>query len=157
MSGLNLPQKILSDIVIYNKYAKYNKTLQRRETWEELVTRNKEMHQARFPHLRDEIEEAYKFVYEKKVLPSMRSLQFAGKPIEINNTRIFNCAYLPVDDWRAFSETMFLLLSGCGVGYSVQTHHVEKLPEIIKPFHSFSLIEIVAETLCVLSPLRCPG
>jgi len=60
-------------------------------------------------------------------------MQFAGKPIEINNARIFNCSYLPIDDFRAFSEIMFLLLSGCGVGYSVQTHHVEKLPEIRKP------------------------
>jgi ribonucleoside-diphosphate reductase alpha chain len=60
-------------------------------------------------------------------------LQFAGKPIELNNARIFNCSFLPIDDWRAFSEIMFLLLSGCGVGYSVQTHHIEKLPEIKIP------------------------
>jgi len=72
-------------------------------------------------------------VYAKKVLPSMRSLQFAGKPIELNNARIFNCSFLPLDDWRAFSEIMFLLLSGCGVGYSVQNHHIEKLPEIKIP------------------------
>jgi ribonucleoside-diphosphate reductase alpha chain len=91
------------------------------------------MHQAKFPQLKDEIEEAYKLVYDKKVLPSMRSLQFAGKPIELNNSRIFNCSFLPIDDWRAFSEIMFLLLSGCGVGYSVQTHHVDKLPEITLP------------------------
>jgi ribonucleoside-diphosphate reductase alpha chain len=63
-------------------------------------------------------------------------MQFAGKPIEINNSRIFNCSYLPIDDYRAFSEIMFLLLSGCGVGYSVQTHHVEQLPEIRKPLKS---------------------
>ena len=63
----------------------------------------------------------------------MRSLQFGGKPIEISPNRIYNCAYLPIDDWRAFGETMFLLLGGTGVGYSVQTHHVEKLPEIRKP------------------------
>jgi ribonucleoside-diphosphate reductase alpha chain len=115
------------------KYAKYNPGQKRRETWEELVTRNKQMHQQKFPQLHDEIENVYKLVYEKKVLPSMRSLQFAGKPIELNNTRIFNCSFLPIDDWRAFSEIMFLLLSGTGVGYSVQTHHVEKLPEITVP------------------------
>jgi ribonucleoside-diphosphate reductase alpha chain len=90
----------------------------------------------KFPELAEEIEAAYKFVYDKKVLPSMRSMQFAGKPIEINNARIFNCSYLPIDDYRAFSEIMFLLLSGCGVGYSVQTHHVEQLPEIRKPLKS---------------------
>ena len=130
---MNITQEILSDIVVYNKYAKYLPTKQRRETWEELVTRNKEMHQGRFPQLKEEIEDVYKMVYNKKVLPSMRSLQFAGKPIDINNSRIFNCSYLPIDDWRAFSEVMFLLLSGCGVGYSVQKHHVEKLPEIRIP------------------------
>ena len=129
---MNLSQEILSDIVVYNKYAKYNSGKKRRETWEELVTRNKEMHQTKFPKLKEEIEEVYKLVYSKKILPSMRSLQFAGKPIEINNSRIFNCSFLPMDDFRSFSETMFLLLSGCGVGYSVQNHHIEKLPEIHK-------------------------
>ena len=130
---MNVEQSILSDITVYMKYAKYNPGQKRRETWEELVTRNKQMHQQKFPQLHDEIENVYKLVYEKKVLPSMRSLQFAGKPIELNNTRIFNCSFLPIDDWRAFSEIMFLLLSGTGVGYSVQTHHVEKLPEITVP------------------------
>jgi ribonucleoside-triphosphate reductase len=130
---MNITQEILSDIVVYNKYAKYLPKKQRRETWKELVTRNKKMHQNKFPDLREEIEDVYKMVYDKKVLPSMRSLQFAGKPIDINNSRIFNCSYLPIDDWRSFSEVMFLLLSGCGVGYSVQKHHIEKLPEIRIP------------------------
>ena len=130
---MNISQEILSDIVVYNKYAKYLPSKQRRETWEELVSRNKEMHQEKFPKLKEEIEDVYKMVYDKKVLPSMRSLQFAGKPISINNSRIFNCSFLPIDDWRSFSEVMFLLLSGCGVGYSVQKHHIEKLPEIRIP------------------------
>jgi ribonucleoside-diphosphate reductase alpha chain len=130
---MDVTQEILSEITTYMKYAKYMPELKRRETWSELVTRNKEMHQTKFPQLKDEIEEAYKLVYDKKVLPSMRSLQFAGKPIELNNSRIFNCSFLPINDWRAFSEIMFLLLSGCGVGYSVQTHHVDELPEIKVP------------------------
>ena len=133
---MNLEQKILSEIVVYNKYAKYRPELNRRETWDELVTRNMEMHLNKFPNLTVEIKKAYQYVYDKKVLPSMRSLQFAGKPVEINNARIFNCSYLPIDDHRSFSEIMFLLLSGCGVGYSVQTHHVENLPEIRKPLKS---------------------
>ena len=133
---MNLEQKILSEIVVYNKYAKYRPELNRRETWDELVTRNMEMHLNKFPNLTAEIKKAYQYVYDKKVLPSMRSLQFAGKPVEINNARIFNCSYLPIDDHRSFSEIMFLLLSGCGVGYSVQTHHVENLPEIRKPLKS---------------------
>jgi ribonucleoside-diphosphate reductase alpha chain len=130
---MDVTQEILSEITTYMKYAKFRPELNRRETWNELVTRNKEMHQTKFPKLKDEIEEAYKLVYDKKVLPSMRSLQFAGKPIELNNARIFNCSFLPIDDWRSFSEIMFLLLSGCGVGYSVQTHHIEQLPEIKVP------------------------
>ena len=133
---MNIEQNILSDVTVYLKYAKYVPEKNRRETWEELVTRNKTMHLDKFPNLAEEIEAAYKYVYEKKVLPSMRSMQFAGKPISINNSRIFNCSYLPIDDHRAFSEIMFLLLSGCGVGYSVQTHHVEQLPEIRKPLKS---------------------
>jgi ribonucleoside-diphosphate reductase alpha chain len=133
---MNIEQNILSDVTVYLKYAKYVPEKNRRETWEELVTRNKNMHLEKFPQLSEEIEAAYKYVYDKKVLPSMRSMQFAGKPIEINNARIFNCSYLPIDDYRAFSEIMFLLLSGCGVGYSVQTHHVEQLPEIRKPLKS---------------------
>jgi len=130
---MEISNKILSEITVYMKYAKYIPELNRRETWEELVTRNKQMHQKTYPQLTDEIETAYKFVYDKKVLPSMRSLQFGGKPIEISPNRIYNCAYLPIDDYRAFGEAMFLLLGGTGVGYSVQTHHVEKLPEIRKP------------------------
>jgi ribonucleoside-diphosphate reductase alpha chain len=115
------------------KYAKYLPELNRRESWEELVTRNKQMHIKKYPALIDEINTAYEFVYDKKVLPSMRSLQFGGKSIDISPNRIYNCAYLPIDDHRAFGEAMFLLLGGTGVGYSVQKHHVELLPEIHKP------------------------
>lgn len=130
---MEVSTSILSDLTVYMKYAKYSPEVQRRETWTELVDRNKSMHLKKFPHLAEEIENAYKYVYDKKALPSMRSMQFAGKPIEISPNRIYNCAYLPIDDWRAFGETMFLLLGGTGVGYSVQKHHVEKLPEIRKP------------------------
>ena len=116
MSKIELSKKILSDITVYMKYAKYIPELNRRESWVELVTRNKEMHQRKYPKLKDQIEKNYKLVYEKKVLPSMRSLQFSGKPIEISPNRLYNCSYLPINHIDAFSETMFLLLSGCGVG-----------------------------------------
>jgi ribonucleoside-diphosphate reductase alpha chain len=130
---MDISQRILSDITVYMKYAKFQPELKRRETWEELVTRNMNMHIKTYPKLEEEIRENYKFVYDKKVLPSMRSMQFAGKPIEISPNRIYNCAFAPIDDWRIFSEIMFLLLGGTGVGYSVQQHHVEALPEIRKP------------------------
>jgi len=132
--SLSLDKQILSDITVYTKYAKYIPNKERRETWEELVTRNMDMHTAKFPKMKESIEQIYQnFVFNKKVLPSMRSLQFGGKAIELNNARIYNCAFLPVDSIHSFSETMFLLLGGTGVGYSVQQHQIEKLPEIRKP------------------------
>ena len=130
---MDASQKILSDLTVYMKYAKFLPEYNRRETWEELVTRNMNMHIKKYPELGGEIVETYKYVYDKKVLPSMRSMQFGGKPIEISPNRIYNCAYLPIDHLDAFSEAMFLLLGGTGVGYSVQKHHVEQLPEIRKP------------------------
>lgn len=129
---MELNHALLSDITVWMKYAKYIPEKGRRETWTELVDRNKEMHLKKFPELSETIEKAYELVYAKKILPSMRSLQFGGKPIEVNNTRLFNCSYLHIDDYRAFNETMFLLLSGTGVGYSVQRNHIEKLPKIKK-------------------------
>jgi ribonucleoside-diphosphate reductase alpha chain len=130
---MEVNHEILSDIVVWSKYAKYDEKKFRRETWEELVTRNMEMHIRKFPQLEKLIRKNYELVFEKKVLPSMRSLQFSGKPIEVNNARLFNCSYLHIDDYRAFNETMFLLLSGTGVGYSVSRNHIDKLPAISKP------------------------
>ena len=131
---MELASEILSNITVYMKYAKYIPELNRRETWDELVTRNKRMHIKKYPDLKEQIEKVYKLVYEKKVLPSMRSLQFGGKPIEISPNRVYNCAYLPIDHVDSFHEVMFLLLGGTGVGYSVQKHHVNKLPPINKPY-----------------------
>jgi len=126
--------KIMSDITVFSKYAKYDKTKNRRETWEEICLRNQDMHIKKYPTLEQEIRQVYSdFVIPKKVLPSMRSMQFAGKPIEISPNRIFNCAYGPADNHLIFSEAMFLLLGGTGLGYSVQRHHVEKMGEIVKP------------------------
>ena len=130
---MNKESKILSDITVYMKYARYLEEEKRRENWQELCDRNMKMHIQKFPELKEEIENAYSYVLDKKVLPSMRSMQFAGKPIDVSPNRIFNCAFCPVDHAKVFSEIMFLLLGGTGVGFSVQTHHVEKLPEIKKP------------------------
>ena len=130
---MDISNEILSDLTVHMKYAKYLPEHNRRETWAELVDRNKAMHVKKFPDLEEQLDKAYQLVYDKKILPSMRSMQFGGKPIEISPNRLYNCSYLPIDHVDSFSETMFLLLSGCGVGYSVQSHHVNKLPEIVKP------------------------
>lgn len=126
-------QEILSDITVFSKYARYLSSNQRRETYTEICYRYKDMMRKKYPALERDIDKHMQLVLDKKVLPSMRALQFAGPAIEKANNRIYNCAYLPIDDYRAFSETMFLLLGGTGVGYSVQYHHVDKLPEIQKP------------------------
>ena len=144
---MNLNNKILSDITVYMKYSRYIPELNRRETWEELVTRNKSMHLKTYPKLKEEIESAYQFVYNKKVLPSMRSMQFSGKPIEISPNRIYNCAYMPIDHIDSFSECMFLLLGGTGVGYSVQKHHVEKLPPINKPYATRTKRYLISDSI----------
>jgi ribonucleoside-diphosphate reductase alpha chain len=125
---MQINQRILSDLIIYMKYARYIPELQRRELWPEICERYANMLTERYPSLGSEIKEKMQFVLDKKVLPSMRAMQFAGTAIERNNSRIYNCAYMPVDDIRAFSEAMFLLLGGTGVGFSVQVDHVEKLP-----------------------------
>ena len=120
---------ILSDITVHMKYAKYIPELQRRETWKELVDRNMAMHIKKYPELEVEIRKAYSYVFTKQILPSMRSLQFAGKPIEISPNRLYNCSYLPVDDPKAFDEAMYILMCGTGVGFSVERECINKLPE----------------------------
>lgn len=129
---MQLNQRILSDLIIHMKYARYLPDLQRRELWPEVCERYAKMMVERYPGLEDEIYRNLEFVLSKKVLPSMRAMQFAGPAITRNNSRIYNCAYMPVDDIRAFSEAMFLLLGGTGVGYSVQQHHIAKLPPVQK-------------------------
>lgn len=130
---MELGSEILSQITVFSKYAKYLPEVKRRETWEEIVSRYEVMLMQKFPDLKKEIMEKAKYIVDKKVLPSMRALQFSGIAAEVNNARIYNCCYLPMDSVHCFSESMFLLLGGTGVGYSVQFQHVEKLPEIIKP------------------------
>jgi len=127
-------KQALADITVFNKYARFNHAAGRRESWTEIVNRNAEMHKTKYPNIAHEIDTVYKnFVHTKKVLPSMRSLQFGGRPILMAENRIFNCAYAPAESTRFFSELMFLLLGGTGMGYSVQARHVNKLPKIKTP------------------------
>lgn len=130
---MEVTTKILSDVTVFTKYAKYDARLKRRETWSEIVYRNMNMHIRKFPHLEEMIMDAYTYVLDKSIVPSMRSLQFGGKPIEINPARGFNCSALAMDNYKSFGELMFLLLGGTGVGIGVQKHQVEKLPAITKP------------------------
>ena len=124
----------IADYTHLSKYSRFDPALGRRETWDESVTRRMGMDLRRFPMLETEIRSVYDdFVRPKRVLPSMRSMQFGGVALEANHARMFNCAFTLMDRPRAFAEIFFLLLSGCGVGYSVQRRHVEKLPPVMEP------------------------
>lgn len=132
--------KIASDITVFSKYAKYLPREKRRETWEEVVSRYFEMLAKKYTlelntnygmYLMFHV--ARYHVLEKKVLPSMRALQFAGEAIERNNARLYNCGYFSVSYTRAFADLMFLLLGGIGDGFSVKRRHIQNLPEIKQP------------------------
>ena len=132
---MQLDKEIVSNITVFGKYARYMPELSRRETWTEIVQRNKDMHVRKFQDLYDNngdfrnmMDDAFQAVEDKAILPSMRSMQFGGLAIETSHSRMYNCAFLPIDSFTAFSEAMFLLLGGTGVGYSVQKANVSKLP-----------------------------
>jgi ribonucleoside-diphosphate reductase alpha chain len=144
-------KRLLSDITVHNKYAKYIDSEKRRENWKEIIERNKKMHLNKYKDvggISSQIDSIYNdFVLTKKILPSMRSLQFGGRAIELNNARIYNCAFLPINSIYSFSETMFLLLGGTGIGYSVQNFNIDKLPEIQKPNYKRKKRYIVQDSI----------
>lgn len=123
-----------SDYTFITKYARYNRKKKRRETWDEAVERVCDMHLQRYGSrgIEDDISWAFEMVRNKKVLPSMRSLQFGGEAILANDARMYNCAFTHANRSRFFSEALWMLLSGVGVGFSVQKHHVEQLPDLIE-------------------------
>lgn len=127
---MNESLQLLSDLTYYMKYSKYMPDQKRRETWAETVDRNKSMHLKKFPHLAKEIAKAYELVLDKKILPSMRSMQFGGTGIEQNNARMYNCSVIGIDTLDAFSDLFYLLLCGCGVGFSVRKNFIKKLPQL---------------------------
>lgn len=122
--------KAISDYIHASKYARHRPEYGRREVFVETVNRVEAMHSRRFPEMSEEIRWAFDLVRDKKVLPSMRSMQFGGEAILVNHNRIYNCSFSLIDRLEVFAEAMFLLLCGCGVGYSVQLDHVEKLPAL---------------------------
>ena len=121
----------LQNYTFVGKYARWIPEKKRRETWKESVDRVKNMMYAQYPEANGEIEWAYDMMYKKRVLGSQRALQFGGSPIVKHNARVYNCIASFSDRPRFFQECMYLLLCGCGVGFSVQKHHVKKLPDII--------------------------
>lgn len=124
----------LKKYVFRGKYSSYNPEKKRRETWVECVSRSETMMLRKYAdkNIDDIIVKAYGAAKRKEVLGAQRALQFAGPAIEIKNARLYNCSSTYADRPRFFQEAMYLLLCGCGVGFSVQEHHVAKLPKLVK-------------------------
>jgi ribonucleoside-triphosphate reductase (thioredoxin) len=129
--------KSIADYIFTSKYARYLEEHNRRETWGESVDRVKQMHLKKYDFLdasdKHEIEEVFDLVGDKKVLPSMRSMQFGGKAVEAHNARLYNCAVMHVDSIRSFSEAFYLLLCGCGVGFGLTDKYLNRLPNLVGP------------------------
>jgi ribonucleoside-triphosphate reductase len=130
---VNKSNELLSKIAAFRTYAKYLPHAGRRETLEETINRNMQMHLEKFPKLSRDILKAYKQVHDLKTMPSMRSLQFGGDAIVKNNVRMFNCSYTLIENPRRFAEALYVLLCGTGLGFSVQKHHINQLPPIRMP------------------------
>lgn len=126
--------RALADYTQYSKYARFSKDKKRRETWSEQVDRVFAMHEEKFGSKLDSIRDDFEWVKEqvkkKRVLGSQRALQFGGDPILKKQAKMYNCTVSYVDRPRFFQECMYLLLCGCGTGFSVQRHHIAKLPKV---------------------------
>jgi len=122
----------LQKFQFYDKYARFNWDLGRRETWVETVDRAvnflKELSEFRLP--KSVYERVRNGILEMKIMPSMRLLAMAGPAARRNNICLYNCSYMPIDSVQSFVEAMIISMSGCGVGYSVENEYVEKFPRI---------------------------
>jgi ribonucleoside-diphosphate reductase alpha chain len=125
------PRNTLGKLVVWDKYASYIPEFERRENWGELALKLEDMYLQKFPDMQNEIREVCDAVRNKQILPSMRSLQFAGKPILTHPNRVYNCSFHHMKKHaETFAEVMYNLLSGSGAGFSVQKHHVAQYPVV---------------------------
>jgi len=125
----------MANFTFTTKYARYDEKKQRRETWDETVSRVEKMHLKKFNFLsekdKSQIVKAFDFVRQKRITPSMRSMQFGGKAVEAHNGRIFNCAVRHIDSIRAFAESFYTLLCGTGVGFGITDAFLNRLPDLV--------------------------
>jgi len=121
------------EYIAASRYARYQDDKGRRETWPETVTRFTDYIFSRTPAIADNAElkaELYNSIVNLELMPSMRAMMTAGKSADRDNTCVYNCSYLPVDDVKSFDEAMFILLCGTGVGFSVESKYINQLPEV---------------------------
>lgn len=122
----------LKQYTLRAKYARYNREAKRRETYAEATNRVRNMMLGLYPQLNQQINWAYDLVIKQRILGSQRALQFGGRPALQHNARVYNCTSSYCDRLRFFQEAFYLLLCGCGTGFSVQRHHIAKLPAFAK-------------------------
>jgi len=121
------------EYIAASRYARFIDDKQRRETWAETVSRYVEYIFTRTPAIQDKTElknEIFDAIHNLDLMPSMRAMMTAGKSADRDNTCVYNCSYLPVDDPKSFDEAMFILLCGTGVGFSVESKYISQLPEV---------------------------
>lgn len=121
---------VYQDVIAMSRYARYIPEKQRRETWSETVDRLVEYLETKAPELKKEIKEIKEAVAKQDVMPSMRLMMTAGEACERDNISAYNCSYLAVNNKRAFSEALYILMNGTGVGFSCERQDINKLPEI---------------------------
>jgi len=140
------------NFIALSRYARWKEDEQRRETWTETVSRYfdymeshlKANHKYKLPvELRLELEDA---VLNQDIMPSMRALMTSGPALDRCHVGGYNCSYVPIDSPRAFDETMYILMCGTGVGFSVERHHVEKLPIVNEDMHDTDTIIKVGDS-----------
>jgi len=121
------------EYIAASRYARYQDDKGRRETWEETVQRFVDYIFSRTPVISANSavkEELFSAIKNLELMPSMRAMMTAGKSADRDNTCVYNCSYLPVDDVKSFDEAMFILLCGTGVGFSVESKYISNLPEV---------------------------
>jgi len=121
------------EYIAASRYARYQDDKGRRETWEETVQRFVDYIFSRTPAITDNTalkDELFSAIKNHELMPSMRAIMTAGKSADRDNTCVYNCSYLPVDDVKSFDEAMFILLCGTGVGFSVESKYINQLPEV---------------------------
>ena len=140
------------NFIALSRYARWKEDEQRRETWGETVTRYfdymekhlKDNHNYELStSLREELEEA---VFSLSIMPSMRALMTSGPALDRCHVGGYNCSYVPVDSPRAFDETMYILMCGTGVGFSVERHNIEKLPIVAEDFYKTDTVIKVGDS-----------
>lgn len=149
---VSIEKEMLSESKFFMGYSRWNEEKNRYETWDEAVQRVMDMHRQKYSHvMTDELEEYISFAEqaykEKIVLGAQRALQFGGEQIFRHPNRLYNCAYTQADRTAFFQETMYLLLCGCGVGFSVQKHHIAKLPKIKAPDNENVKVHVIEDSI----------